>query len=64
MKTDGLFHRLFHDWLELAGCWDPTLPGYTLHAAEVKRTALWLDGVLTPPPEPPDWLPVNWTQTR
>ena len=58
MKTDSLLYRLFQDWpelvLELADL-DPTLSGYVLHAAEVKQTAFRLDGVLTPPPEQPDW---------
>ncbi len=58
MKTDSLLYRLFQDWpelvLELADL-DPALPGYTLYAAEVKQTAFRLDGVLTPPPEQPDW---------
>lgn len=58
MKTDSLFYRLFQDWqglvLELADL-DPTMPGYALHAVEVKQTAFRLDGVLTPPPEQPDW---------
>ena len=67
MKTDSLFYRLFQEQpglvFELADWPLPAGALYTLHAEEVKQTSFRLDGLLLPPPEPPD-LPVVFVEVQ